>query len=64
MRNQLDKIAKVRKLIGNRNIILSVDGGINPKTAAEASAAGADMLVAGTAVFAGGNFAKNINALR
>ena len=64
MNNQLDKIAKIRKLIGKRNIILSVDGGINPMTAAEAVAAGADMLVAGTAVFEGGDFAKNIKALR
>ncbi len=64
MSNQLDKIAKIRKMIGSRNIILSVDGGINPMTAAEAISAGADMLVAGTAVFAGGDYAKNIKALR
>ena len=64
MNNQLDKIAKIRKLIGKRDVILSVDGGINPMTAAEAVAAGADMLVAGTAVFEGGDFAKNIKALR
>lgn len=64
MDNQLEKIAKIRKLIGARNIILSVDGGINPMTAAEATAAGADMLVAGSAVFAGGDIVKNINALR
>lgn len=64
MNNQLEKITKIRKLIGSRDIILSVDGGINPMTAAEAAAAGADMLVAGTAVFAGGDYLKNINALR
>ena len=64
MDNQIQKIAKVRKLIANRDIILSVDGGINPMTASEAKAAGADMLVAGTAVFAGGNYADNIKALR
>ena len=64
MDNQLDKIAKVRKMIGNRNIILSVDGGINPMTAAEAISAGADMLVAGSAVFSGSDYAKNIAALR
>ncbi len=64
MKNQLDKIAKIRRLIGNRKIILSVDGGINPMTAAEAIAAGADMLVAGTAVFAGNDYEKNIKALR
>ena len=64
MDNQVAKIAKIRKLIANRDIILSVDGGINPMTASEAKAAGADMLVAGTAVFAGGNYAENIKALR
>ena len=64
MDNQVAKIAKIRKLIANRDIFLSVDGGINPMTASEAKAAGADMLVAGTAVFAGGNYAENIKALR
>ena len=64
MKNQLDKITKIRKLIGNRKIILSVDGGINPMTSAEATAAGADMLVAGTSIFTGNDYARNINALR
>lgn len=64
MDNQLDKIAKIKKMIGSKDIILSVDGGINPKTASEAIAVGADMLVAGTAVFAGNDIAKNIAALR
>lgn len=64
MDNQLEKIAKVKKMIGNREIILSVDGGINPMTASEAISAGADMLVAGSAVFAGNDYAKNIASLR
>ena len=64
MENQLEKISKIRKLIGSRDIILSVDGGINPMTAAKAIAAGASMLVAGTAVFSGEDYAKNIAALR
>ena len=64
MENQLEKITKIKKMIGHRKIILSVDGGINPMTAAQATAAGADLLVAGTAVFAGGNYAKNIQDLR
>ncbi|MBR2921747.1 MAG: ribulose-phosphate 3-epimerase [Alphaproteobacteria bacterium] len=64
MDNQLEKIAKVKKMIGSRNIILSVDGGINPMTASEAISAGADMLVAGSAVFSGNDYAKNISALR
>jgi len=64
MENQLEKISKIRKLIGTRDIILSVDGGINPMTAAKAIAAGASMLVAGSAVFSGDDYAKNIAALR
>ena len=64
MNNQLDKITKIKKMIGNRDIILSVDGGINPMTAAEAISAGADMLVAGSAVFSSNDYAKNIAALR
>ena len=66
--SQLAKIARVRRLIdeSGRLIDLEVDGGINPTTAAEARAAGADVLVAGTASFAGGaaRYAANIQALR
>jgi ribulose-phosphate 3-epimerase len=66
--SQLAKIARVRRLIDDsgRLIDLEVDGGINPATAAQARAAGADVLVAGTASFAGGaaHYAANIQALR
>ncbi len=62
--SQLEKISRIKKRIGERPIILEVDGGINALTAAEAVAAGADALVAGTAVFEGGDYAKNIAALR
>jgi ribulose-phosphate 3-epimerase len=53
--SQLSKIALARARIrdGARDILLEVDGGINPETARQAIAAGADVLVAGTAVFAG-----------
>lgn len=64
MENQLEKIAKIKKMIGGRDIILSVDGGINPMTASEAISAGADMLVVGSAVFSGNDYAKNIANLR
>ncbi len=64
----LDKIAALRKRIdaSGRTIDLEVDGGINPDTASRAVAAGADVLVAGTAVFKGGPdaYARNIDALR
>lgn len=62
--SQLAKISAIKEMIGNRNIEIEVDGGINPMTAAECIAAGADILVAGTSVFAGGDYAKNINSLR
>lgn len=61
---QLKKISKIKSLIGNRNILIEVDGGINPLTAAECVAAGADILVAGTSVFASKDYRKNIDALR
>ena len=60
----VEKIARIKKMIKGRNIILEVDGGINPLTAGECIAAGADALVAGTSVFKGGSYQKNIEALR
>ena len=66
--SQLKKIEAARKRIeaSGRNIALEVDGGITPETARRAVAAGADVLVAGTAVFEGGpsRYAANIKALR
>ena len=70
--SQLEKIAAARKRIdaqkkiSGRDIALEVDGGITPKTAKRAVAAGATVLVAGTAVFQGGpsRYAANIQALR
>ena len=64
----LDKIAAVRAMIeaSGREIDLEVDGGVNSETAKQVIDAGADVLVAGTAVFKDGpeNYAKNIEALR
>ncbi len=62
--SQLRKITACREMVKGRNIQIEVDGGINPLTAAECMAAGTDILVAGTAVFAGGDYRKNIDALR
>jgi len=66
--SQLKKIEAARKRIDEtgRDIALEVDGGINPETARRAVAAGASVLVAGTAVFQGGpsKYAANIAALR
>lgn len=65
---QLEKIRDLRRRIDKigRPIDLEVDGGINADTAAQAIAAGADVLVAGTASFAGGAkaYAENIRRLR
>ncbi|MSO88997.1 MAG: ribulose-phosphate 3-epimerase [Rhodospirillaceae bacterium] len=66
--SQLDKIRVLRRRIDvlGRSVDLEVDGGINLETARSAAAAGADVLVAGTATFAGGPtaYAENIRRLR
>lgn len=64
----LDKIADVRKMIteSGRDIYLEVDGGIDANTSKQVRAAGANVLVAGTAAFRSGPefYASNIKALR
>jgi ribulose-phosphate 3-epimerase len=60
----LDKIAQVRALVGARPIDIEVDGGVTPENAARVVAAGANVLVAGSAVFKGGNYKANIDAIR
>ena len=66
--SQLDKLRVLRRMIheSGRPIALEIDGGINHETAPAAIAAGADLLVAGTAVFSGGpdRYAENIRRLR
>ncbi|MDN3646803.1 ribulose-phosphate 3-epimerase [Pontixanthobacter aestiaquae] len=66
--SQLRKIKAIRKMIDatGRDIHLEVDGGVNPETAKDCVAAGADVLVAGSATFKGGpgQYAKNIAALK
>ena len=66
--SQLEKISELRQLIdaSGRDIELEVDGGVNRETAAQVIAAGANVLVAGTASFKGGPslYAENIAALR
>ncbi len=59
-----EKIAAIRDMIADRPIRLQVDGGINPETAGICARAGADVLVAGSAVFAGGTYAENMAAIR
>jgi ribulose-phosphate 3-epimerase len=60
----LAKIHQARALIAGRAIHLEVDGGINPDTATKAIAAGADVLVAGSAIFGTADYAAAIAGLR
>ncbi len=66
----LDKVRAIRAAIGDRPVHIQVDGGITPDTAPEAARAGADSLVAGSAVFNGGSvddpqvYGRNIRAIR
>jgi ribulose-phosphate 3-epimerase len=60
----VDKIARIRAMIGARPIHLEVDGGVSPDTAGAMAKAGANVLVAGSAVFKGGKYAENIAAIR
>jgi ribulose-phosphate 3-epimerase len=60
----IDKLREVRTLVGARPIDIEVDGGVTAKNAAEVVRAGANVLVAGSAVFKGGNYKANIAAIR
>lgn len=61
---QLEKISRVKDMIRRYDIEIEVDGGINPMTAQECVAAGADILVAGTSIFATSEYKQNIDDLR
>ena len=64
------KIRELRALIGDRPVHIEIDGGVDPKTAPLVAQAGADVLVAGSAVFKGGSvsdpapYGENIRAIR
>ena len=60
----LEKIRQAKALAGGRPIDIEVDGGIDVSTAGAAVKAGANVLVAGSALFKGGNHAANVKALR
>jgi ribulose-phosphate 3-epimerase len=62
--SQLDKISAVRALAGSRPIDIEVDGGVTADNADNVVRAGANALVAGSAVFKGGNYKANIDAIR
>src|SRR5689334_22264750 len=63
----VEKVRRVAKMVGDRPIHIEIDGGITPDTAPLVVEAGADVLVAGSAVFKGGSpeaYAANIAAIR
>ena len=63
----VDKIARIRDMLGGRDVDIEVDGGITSETAPSVVAAGATALVAGSAVFKGGSidaYRDNIQAIR
>lgn len=63
----VEKVKRVKALIGDRPIDIEIDGGVTPETAPLVTAAGANVLVAGSAVFKGGTeaaYRANIDAIR
>jgi ribulose-phosphate 3-epimerase len=63
----IDKVRQVKALVGNRPIDIEIDGGVTPETAPLVVGAGANVLVAGSAVFRGGTqaaYTENIRAIR
>jgi ribulose-phosphate 3-epimerase len=62
--SQVGKIARIRQMIGTRPIEIEVDGGITPDTAPRVVAAGANVLVAGSAVFKTPDYKGNMDAIR
>ena len=70
IRSQVEKVRALRALIGDRPVHIEIDGGVDPTTAPLVAEAGADVLVAGSAVFKGGSvsnsapYGENIRAIR
>ncbi len=68
--SQMDKVRSLRAMIGDRPVHLEIDGGVSAENAAALVQAGADVLVAGAAIFRGGSvgnpapYGANIRALR
>ncbi len=64
MPNQLNKIRKIKAMTAGYNIEVEVDGGVNMETIGDVCEAGADVVVAGSAVFKDGDYSKTISGLR
>jgi len=61
-----EKVRRIKAMVGGRDIDIEIDGGVTPETAPLVVKAGANVLVAGSAVFKGGPgaYADNISAIR
>ena len=66
IRNSLDKIRAVRRMIQEKGLsaLIQIDGGVNEKTIADIALAGADVFVAGSAVFGSSDYKQTINSFR
>ena len=62
--SQIEKIRRIKAMIGDRSIEIEVDGGINAENVKMVTEAGANVVVAGNAVFNGDDYAAAIGALR
>jgi len=62
--SQIDKVRRLKEKIGDRDIHIEVDGGVNRDTIAAVAAAGADSFVAGSAVFGAADYRSSIQELR
>jgi ribulose-phosphate 3-epimerase len=66
IRNSLDKIRAVRRMIQEKGLsaLIQIDGGVNEKTIADIALAGADVFVAGSAIFGSQDYKRTINSFR
>ena len=64
IKSQIEKIREIKKIIGNRDIDIEVDGGVNLDNAKELKNAGANILVSGSTIFKSEDYQETINILR
>ena len=64
IKSQIEKIKEIKKIIGNRDIDIEVDGGVNLNNAKELKNAGANILVSGSTIFKSTNYQETIDMLR
>jgi ribulose-phosphate 3-epimerase len=64
MSNQIEKIVKIKELVGDRVIDIEVDGGINLENVKDVKDAGANVIVSGSTIFKNNDYKKIINELR